>query len=241
MAMEAGYVLFVECGENKYRIKVPEGGVPEGQVFTVQGKLRSSPILGGWRDCLFDCTKPTEDSFCFVSWCCTPLAFACLMEPLKMDCFFRRESNIPKGVVFKFMCLLSAVNTILYVMANQGSFDAGYKQGQTGRYSTQLVEPPNTVIGNVFTALVHYTFALYVGIRYFTRLKCKVPGNLFLDCLAAKFCTCCAALQIFRHMKASGNQPTSFTQHTKYGKATLASKEDCLKVDAKAFGVEEIV
>ncbi|CAB9505546.1 expressed unknown protein [Seminavis robusta] len=215
--MGAGFSLYVECEGSKYLVKVPKGGVEEGQTFTAHGRPGQTAITGGWRDGLFECCHPMEGEFSCLAWCFTPCAFALLMDSLRMDCFCRRDSGIPRHAVFYFMCALGIVNTVLYIATNQQAFDAAYTSPYATR--TQAPQPADPVLSLTFVALVWYTIFVFVAVRYFARRKYGIPGNLCLDFLATKFCACCSALQIYRHMKSSGHEPDLFRAETK---ATLA-------------------
>lgn len=98
-AMGAGSSLYVDCSRSTYLVKILGG-------TTIEAKgHRESAITGDWRDGLFDCLQPTEGNFCVstdgnfcaLAFCVPIIALGCLMEPLKMDCFYQRNSPFPSS------------------------------------------------------------------------------------------------------------------------------------------------
>mmetsp|Transcript_5791 Transcript_5791/g.8408 ORF Transcript_5791/g.8408 Transcript_5791/m.8408 type:complete len:309 (+) Transcript_5791:162-1088(+) len=123
-----GYTFDAEVGSQTVTVTVPQGGVEEGQKFTVplQSKSENNSVdmhaiatprisvpVGGWKDhwcnfCAFGCCHSV---LCNAYWC-TPVIIAQVMSRMKLD-WLAREGN-PSGVVMTFKIVLAIL--VVYII-----------------------------------------------------------------------------------------------------------------------------
>lgn len=64
---------------------------------------------------------------------------------------------------------------------------------------------PLTLMGA--PALIIILIAFAVGTGAAVRKRYKIPGSYFEDFIVRTFCSCCALMQSYRHMKRNGDTP----------------------------------
>ena len=73
--------------------------------------------------------------------------------------------------------------------------------------------------------LLIYLVVIMTKTRMAFRSKYIIPGNCCTDCLVSYFCACCSSLQMYRHMKRSGDPPARFATFTGVETETLRGVE----------------
>ena len=188
------YRLTVKNGPDTdlFEVLVPERGVYAGEAFEAEAITDTEPIRGRWSDGIFDCFYCNEESGCCLFWgacCCSGIVFGALMERLHLDWF---ASRVTSGDAHRSTYEMVALIWLLMVFFP---------------------------IANIFTmgllALVVWMFPFYfcfirTRTRMVAREKYMISGSCCEDCCLTTFCSCCAALQMHRHMKRSGDTPRPF-------------------------------
>lgn len=75
--------------------------------------------------------------------------------------------------------------------------------------------------GSEGTVVVWYAMFAFTITRWAARKKYKIPGSCVSDWFYGTFCACCSLLQIYRHMKVSGDEPNVPICKKKRIKATI--------------------
>jgi Cys-rich protein (TIGR01571 family) len=183
------YILPVYTRDGQvFDIRVPETGVVAGQIF--EGTMVPvKRVTGRFRDDLLGCG--TEGCFCGVATCFPPIAIATIMESLKLNpCGGRSGSRNWRSTFY----VVAAVWAVLFVCCN--------------------IRLWTTHTSFIFDGMLYGTSIYMVVVatrtRWAFRQVYQIPGHCFLDCLVSYFCNCCSALQMYRHMKASGERPMRF-------------------------------
>lgn len=184
------YELTVQTnnGEDMFTVLAPDTGVYGGQVFEAE-RFAREPVTGRWSDGLCDCFSTEGVCVFFAACCCSGTVYAALMERLRLDWL---ATPVTVGDAYKGT--FGIVCTIWFVM---------------------MFYP----IVNIFTmgllTLVVWTFPFYfcwvkTRTRMIAREKYFIHGSCCEDCCLTFWCSCCAALQMHRHMKRSGDSPRPF-------------------------------
>lgn len=186
-----------------FSVVVPKHGVQRNQTFEAE-KLQPNPIEGRFGDDLFSCGS--EGNFCGVSTFCTGLALGAIMEKLKLNaCAGRSMSQNPSRHTFKIVAFLWFVYLATYILTYRNEDpDASYANQPTPTLFDSVNEYVNWAV------LIYYT-VIKIKTRMAFRSNYKIPGNCFSDCLVSFFCDCCSSLQMYRHMRRSGDQPARFS------------------------------
>mmetsp|Transcript_373 Transcript_373/g.417 ORF Transcript_373/g.417 Transcript_373/m.417 type:complete len:310 (+) Transcript_373:142-1071(+) len=123
-----GYTFEAEVGSQSVTVTVPQGGVEEGQKFTVplQSKSENNATdmhamatprvnvpVGGWKDhwCNFFAFGCCHSVLCNAYWC-TPVIIAQVMSRMKLD-WLAREGH-PTGAVMTFKIVLAIF--VVYIL-----------------------------------------------------------------------------------------------------------------------------
>ena len=146
-----------------------------------------------------------EGNWFWVACCVQGVAYAAIMEKLKLtwcsgrirnDHFLREESK-------KTFQVVTAI-TIIYLCIC-------FTQWVLQPDNTSGMNPPGPL------GLVQYVFACYfvfifTRTRMAFRTKYRIPGNCFGDCVVSYMCSCCSVLQMYRHLRRSGDRPGRFNK-----------------------------
>jgi Cys-rich protein (TIGR01571 family) len=191
------YLLPVKTSDGRaFDVRVPEKGAVAGQAFEAE-KFAPEPVKGRFSSDLYGCGG--EGLIFGIAFCCSGVAFATVMEGLKLDpCGGRQCSG--KATFFIFSTIWMAYMIIYFV--NQSFVnDPTAKESKPGVFLLNLI-------------LLYVFFVWLVVAKTRTRMAFRrhyrIPGNGFLDCLSVYFCNCCSSLQMYRHMKKSGERPMRF-------------------------------
>jgi Cys-rich protein (TIGR01571 family) len=210
--LRRGYALEVTCdGVDTFEVLVPEGGVRQGQEFTA---LVPIPRMDAWVDEAQDICCNMNVLFDFEFCCQLSLApgvmLAVVMKKMRLDCIGRHGSPT---WVRQASFLLVALAGISLLVRNAGYVHAGYAKQEMNAKEGNL---PGAHEDEPMMALPleGYFFFLGMFVRRAVRKKYRIPGNLVSDTLCVFFCSYCSLLQIFRHLKRSGNTPRVFSEPT---------------------------
>lgn len=197
-ALPPGYVLPVRTRDGQaFDVRVPEGGVADGQAFETS-RVPVKPVTGRFRDDLFGCG--TEGCFCFVALCVPIIAIATIMESLRLDPCGGRSGSVSWRATFYVVAVVWAVWFVCY---------------NINLWTTATVHTnANAFVLGIFYVTLAYMVLVATRTRWAFRQRYHIPGHCFFDCLASYFCNCCSALQMYRHMKASGERPMRFESTT---------------------------
>ena len=186
-------------------VTVPKQGVRKGQTFEAK-KYGAVPVEGRFSDDLCSCGG--EGTYCGVACCCIGLAYAGIMEKLQLNmCAGRSVSTQHPSNTFKIVAFLWFAYLAIYVIQNYVTL-VGDEDLDTGSFlfvQTLLL---------VNLGLSIYFIVIQTKTRMAFRSKYIIPGNCCTDYLVSCCCSCCASLQMYRHMKRSGDPPARFATFT---------------------------
>jgi len=187
-------------------VTVPKQGVQKGQTFEAE-KYGAVPVEGHFSDDLCSCGG--EGTYCGIAICCNGLAYAGIMEKLQLNmCAGRSVSQHPSNT-FKIVAFLWFAYLAMYVIQNYVYVTlVGGEDLDTGSF---LVVQTFLLVN---MGLSIYLIVIMTKTRMAFRSKYIIPGNCCTDCLVSYFCTCCSSLQMYRHMKRSGDRPARFATFT---------------------------
>jgi len=213
--LPANYKLLVKAGNGEtFEVVVPKckadtsttdllqnrsDGVYRNETFEAE-EWRPNPIEGHFGDDLFNCGS--EGNWFFAACCCGGLALGRLMENLQLTWCATRSKNRPQNT-FAIVAVLWFVYYVFSIL----------DQIRTINSLQYPEEPPSnlTIVGLIIYILCIYLIVIMTKTRMAFRSKYKIPGDCCTDCLVSYFCGCCANLQMYRHMKRSGDRPTPWT------------------------------
>lgn len=202
------YKLAVTTGDGEtFDVIIPEKGVYRGQEFEAD-KWQPKRIEGVFGDDIFNCCG--EGRWFAIAACCTGLAFGAIMEKLQLTWCANHSAASPRPkTTFATVAVLWSLFVFTYV--------AFHLVPITSEPQSQA-ELPSSNLSVVFLALAPVQFALiiyFIVIQTKTRMAFrfayKIPGSCCIDCLVSSYCGCCSALQMYRHMKRSGDRPVRFS------------------------------
>jgi len=201
------YKLAVTTGDGEtFDVIVPDNGVYKGQAFEAD-KWQPKRIEGRFGDNLCNCCGGEGPRWFAVACCCRGLAFGAIMEKLHLTwCANHTSSQNRSKNTFTTVAVLWFVFLITF----------------TATQISRSVMTPSQLQGSsllgifLVFSLVAQAVNIYFAIiqtktRMAFRFVYKIPGNCCTDCLVSFFCGCCSALQMYRHMKRSGDRPARFS------------------------------
>jgi hypothetical protein len=195
----------------------PDGGVEEGQTFSVPGSYlpadtRDSIPVGHWRDDLCNCCVygPCHNHCCLACWC-APLALAQVMVRMRLNMFARRSTN-PYTPTFQRMVFLvatywtltQAINVVFPILvATSGGIN---EQGQLKLSAFAEVLVSILLLLHTWGPLLFWIY-LIVAIartRYHIRSTYAIPtkccgDTCCEDAACAIFCGHWTTMQMARH------------------------------------------
>jgi Cys-rich protein (TIGR01571 family) len=207
-ALGPGYKLAVKTPHGEiFDVIIPMGGVYRGQVFEAEIH-QPIPVTGRFSDGICDCCGPEKGSFCIVAWCCTGIAYAAIMEKLRLTwCAARGSSKNTFAIVtflWLFFYVTYMINYFAFVQTLLGSTDRATDPVQSNGGSMGMVNIINL-------GVMVYCIAIMIRTRTAFREKYQIgDGSCCQDCCVVYWCTPCSACQIFRHMNLSGDSPMRF-------------------------------
>jgi Cys-rich protein (TIGR01571 family) len=195
-----GYVLPVRTSDGRaFDVTVPDGGAGPGQVFEA-ARLEREPVTGRFSSDLFECGS--EGPWLWIATFCHGVAFAALMEKLKLDPCGGR--NCPRlGTFWVFSVLWVTFKACLFLVHVFSESDPATYLDQTESGVHRLL------ISFLFVASALLVVAV-ARARAALRWRYRIPGSCLADVISVFFCACCSALQMYRHMDASGDRPMRF-------------------------------
>ena len=170
-------------------------------------------------------------NWCLAAWCCSPMAYGAIMEKLKLDwcANHHRGSDTHPRVrkVYRIVVTLLVIfwaSLILQLVLQALSMAALESSSSPSTYSsthTTSTPGPITTILFVLFFLVAFAGGIYRLFYVFYKLIVAIKTRMQFrqqyqirphdgcceDCLAVYFCSCCSALQMYRHMEKSGDVP----------------------------------
>ena len=201
--LRRGYALEVTCdGVDTFEVLVPEGGVRQGQEFTAQVP---APVMEVWTDEAQDICCNMNILFDFDFCCQLSIApgvmLAAAMRKLGLDCIGRYGSPAwVRRASFLVVALAGTLRILLVFVNVLGDLTTDHPLVRAEQLS-------DLVLG-------YYFFLLAMRVRQAVRKKYRIRGHFVSDSLCVIFCSCCSLLQIFRHLKRSGNTPRVFSKPT---------------------------
>lgn len=199
-----------------FDVIVPEGGVCKGRPFEAS-KYEPGPIEGGFSDDLCDCCDGCGSTYCWIGWCCTPFAQAAIMERLHLDWSGFHSPHAKHTFLIISLAFVLYLNfaigkgAVHVYFAQQYSCNGGFHRNV---YCTDQYNEDEVFVIGIFQAgmtviSLFIFFTLFSTRRTFRRIY-NIPSSCFGDCATAYFCSPCATLQMYRHMKRSGHRPHRF-------------------------------
>lgn len=210
------YPLLVttEDGES-FDVMTPDQGVYQGQEF--EASRFHKPVQGHFSDDLCGCCSACcgEGWYFWLSWCCIGVAIGSIMEKLSLTWCADYRLMMPKNT-FKTVCWLWFLLVAISFIDNLVRGVKGGVSFKPGEFApaTESMTGAGGIVYQVFGlvgfALGLYFFVIQIKTRMAFRQRYKIYGSCCCDCLATWFCACCSALQMYRHMKRSGETPPHF-------------------------------
>jgi Cys-rich protein (TIGR01571 family) len=207
-----GYEFEASIGENtKVKVKVPPGGVEEGQTFQAPFPPQFESMISGahvpvghWRDGLCDIFRyGLCHPHCWTSCCCALLAAGQVISRLKLTWYGRPGSVAQTTIAFKV--IFAAV--VLYAVAYIFLFFVLIAL-DPNTYAP-VGSPPLPVTQNYLTVawvrgLMHWIYIIAMtvvlfNLRRFVRTKYAIPAPDYEDCCCSFWCPCFVAAQMLRH------------------------------------------
>jgi Cys-rich protein (TIGR01571 family) len=185
--MPGGYRLDVVCSKTgeMFSVRVPKDGVAAGTTF-IASEVVKKPVTGRWYNDIFGVAPSLEGNF-FTLACCFPaISIAVILDKLVRDCFGMPRTPFRGGVTIGVVTILTVVFVSLYVSGSPGN--------------------------SAFLIALYFCF-LEMTAKLALREKYSIPGYCLQDCCVSYWCSCCSALQMFRHMKMSGEEPKCCAKH----------------------------
>ena len=201
--LPAGYTFAAQIDGMDFLVTVPEGGVNEGQPFSVPYPSRApdmaathsnpessdappthsltsrSAITGRWRNHMCDCCEVLCNGLFWMSWCCLPILFGQLMRRKKLTaCGIPAREN---GYTYTFWILFFSWLIVWILCATK-------------------------VFQYVFYLWLIYMWVVFTNTRYHYRKQYKIPPSSCDGCdgrmddfCCGFWCTCCVGIQMARH------------------------------------------
>lgn len=192
VAMTEGSTFEAYVNEDKSRpftVKVPKGGVYNGEVFMVplpssDDTERLNAPTGRWKDDLFGCLSkglyhPTK-GLCHASLlcacCCPEILMGQVMTRMSLNWCGKPVSKAASKETFKIVCILAFLYFIFNFLNDMGL----------------------SVLLFMYLLAFWAKYAL-CQTRISVRNQYSIPGSQMEDCICATCCTCCTVSQLARH------------------------------------------
>lgn len=170
--------------------RVPAPGVSAGMDFTAE-IWEPTPISGHWSHDVLDVRIP-DTPFCCLSFFCAPVAWACLYESA--------VNKSAAGICW----LIMAVLMVLFWVSNFMSM----RNRREILVDGVGVHTGEVVVVKVLLSSLGWIFVLMACfVRGKLRKKYYISGNWLSDCCCAWFCSCCTAIQAYKHTSSSNEHP----------------------------------
>lgn len=198
--LQEGYTFDVEVNGHTFSVKVPVGGVEEGQKFNVPFSTglncyssmaipRASVPVGHWKDGLFDCFKlGVIHPLLWNARCCLLVALGQVNNRLKLT-WLGNEGTIAQTVTtFRIFLLISLVHFVVTILVSLPDVNAYI-------YARSIFN---------FLDFLFWLFAAFLIIktRNHIRSKYSIPEQNCRGCediCCAFWCSCCTVAQMSRH------------------------------------------
>lgn len=203
-----GYTFDAQFNGQTFSVKVPVGGVKEGQKFIVpfpavtdgssaSAILHSSGPVGYWKDGLCDCCRFGCNSVCWNAWCCQLILLGQIMTRLKLTWLANDGTTAQTTRTFRIMLIIT-IGWISWSVI-QSLLQSG--TSPVNQYS----ELSNAYLYSLWAGqaarLIFMVFWVYVvsRTRYRIRQMYSIPGGGCDDCCCSFWCPCCTISQMARH------------------------------------------
>lgn len=191
------YLLTVEANNGELvDVLVPEPGVFRGQAFEAQ-RVACQPILGDWSNDLWDCWS---SNILWVGCLANEWVYAAVLERMRLDWQGQRgndDGSYRETFAIVRLIWFAAIFLFPALIALTGFFQAW---------------------AVLVLTYLYYLCWMRTRSRIAVREKYSIEGSALEDCCVTYWCSCCAALQMHRHMKLSGDTPRPFQ---KLGRAEI--------------------
>lgn len=218
--LQAGYTFMADVGGKHVSVTVPEGGVKEGQRFTVPvpadaagestaltGTANNIP-RGHWRDGLCDCCSygPFHPHL-WNAWCCPLILMGQVLTRMNMSWLGERNSPNSSSTFTRLVWLV-----VIYIAVNilfSPPSPVAHVIGEGEDIGVEVIQPPiNPITYGIYQA-VNFAYGLYaliilVKLRAAIRERYSLPnqthcGDLAEDVCCSLCCACCTNAQLARH------------------------------------------
>ena len=201
-----GYEFEVAFGDTQMKVKVPAGGVEQGQQFSVPfpEKLSSGVTgihipVGHWRDELF---QFLNYGIChphlWTSWLCTFLAAGQVIRRMQFnwqglppDDTSERASAF--SIIFAIVCAYFTIHFMLVIIIDTMDPNFGHDDDKDW---VKIPDTPSLYLLKL--VYMTWSFVYWIGstivlinTRRSVRQRYGIPAEDFEDCLCGVFCHCC--------------------------------------------------
>jgi Cys-rich protein (TIGR01571 family) len=191
-------------------VRVPDPGVYRGNTFVGEEIPKPAPVMESWHDGICNCGS--EGSFCSLAFCFPALAWGYIMDKIGFSFLGYINPSLGRAT---FAIMVGA--TILFMLHNfsrLGVLSETAAAAAAGSPDTKSPEEQADIAAatpwmdfTFITALMSwYLIILFALTRRAIRKMYKIRGNCCTDCLWVWCCPCCTPLQLYRHMRRSGDQ-----------------------------------
>lgn len=178
---------------DQFDVYVPDGGAREGEEFAAT-QIPVKPWTGRFSDGLLDCGNGEGATVFAIAFCCPGVVYAAIMEKLNLSECGGPGGNASGQPTFWIVTAATAI-----VVLTQFILLTSADGEKTPGWIALLNQ------GTFVYLCVAFTWA-----RASVRRRYSIGGHCCVDCLLGWWCTCCSALQMYRHMKRSGERPARF-------------------------------
>jgi len=206
--LDAGYTFQIEINGRVLTITVPDGGVEEGQVFTVSDPVESQqavasivddiyePPHGAWKDGLFDCfTLGCCHPSCFIATWFDFIGLAQVMERMNLTWFADPEtSQRTPGKTFKTVVAIFSVLLVLSLIFMPSPVDTLQASDSLAKNTQQS---PVSFIISIFSIVLVTKTRLFIRKKY--NIATTYCADIWEDILCSCCCGCCTIAQMLRH------------------------------------------
>lgn len=185
------------------RVPVDGDGVDKGEVFEAETQpfYTVHQFRGAWLGSEFDpkvccCSQATDTDFCLLSWCCAPVAWACLLEQLmdlEKQSVGKKQEYRPQFVA-KGFGIVSLLFLVLVLVSNASSIATTESKGSGDSGSTMIF------------AVIFVAFAMFVRSKVRAHYSIKTD-NCCYDCCCVTCFSSCSVLQAYHQMKKAHEHP----------------------------------